>query len=99
LQEEIDKVAVAVTATCVEPVKVLHARRNPTRGKGAMDRWFATIEDAGYILGTEWCTKTNLTEPIGRAIEFNRNGEVGNYKYKWEWVLPTECYVETKTEA
>jgi hypothetical protein len=86
LQEEIAKVAVAMTTTCVEPVKVLHARRNPTRGKGAMDRWFATIEDAGYILGTEWCTKTNLTEPIQRAIAFNRNGEVGNYKYKFRWL-------------
>lgn len=99
LKEEIDKVVVEVTTTCVETVKVIHARRNPTRGKGELNRWFATIEDAGYIIGTEWCTKTNLTEPIRRAIESNRNGEVGTYKYKWEWVLPTECYVETKTEA
>ena len=61
-----------VTAKCVETVKVLHARRNPGRGKGSMDRWFGTVSDAGYIIGTEWCRRMDFTQQINRAIEFKK---------------------------
>jgi len=87
---------VVVTTKCVETIKVLHARRNPREGNGPMDRWFETVSDAGFILGNEWCRPIDLTEQINRAIAFNRNGEVGNYTYRWEWVVSGECYVETK---
>jgi hypothetical protein len=96
LREETEQDNAVVTVKCVETIKVLHARRNPGRGHGSMDRWFGTVQDAGYILGTEWCRPIDFTNQINRAIAFNRNGEVGNYKYKWEWVLSAECYVETK---
>jgi hypothetical protein len=76
LREETEKDNAVVTVKCVETIKVLHARRNPGRGNGSMDRWFGTVQDAGYILGTEWCRPIDFTNQINRAIEFNRNGEV-----------------------
>ena len=79
----------------VEKRRVIHARRNTNRGESQEDRWFETIEDAGDIIGKIWGA-TNLTVPIGKALQLTRCSTVANYKYQWEWVLPTEVVIETR---
>ena len=84
-----------LTKQVVEKRRVIHARRNTNRGASPEDRWFETIEDAGDIIGKIWGA-ANLTVPIGRALLLARCPTVANYKYQWEWVLPTEVVIETR---
>ena len=69
--------------------------REETQEKG-MARWIDGLRQYQTLGLYLVMNGVDLTEQINRAIAFNRNGEVGNYKYKWEWVLTTECYIETK---
>jgi hypothetical protein len=90
-----DMTDTVITNQVVEKQRVIHARRNTNRGESPEDRWFETIEDAGDIIGKIWGT-ANLTGPIGRALQLTRCSTVANYKYQWEWVLPTEVVIERR---
>jgi hypothetical protein len=93
----------SVAAKVAEKVWALHGRsKGQVTVRNVHDRWFATEEDAGEILGREasvfvgraMSKHYNFTESIKAAIRNKKNAGIAGFSYHWEWVSPSSVKIE-----